>query len=250
MRSWIAVVSAWWCAVALLDAAPAKAMSCASAVILDGHVLYGGGVPHRERLPELGASLRAIEPACGDDDHNRDVNVTAFRDLPATVAAWSKDTYSRLYVAAGTLVATADHPLHRAFFGENRPSARRGRSCRTAGRLAGTAAQPTGFSTLVLRTSDGERYVRVDAKSRLANRPAYQPLSPGQRLTVGVQRCGRRLVATRIRFIGPNVRPDLVTVREDGSDLWLILGAIGTMLMVCALVVRLIVLPAVRESSG
>ena len=144
----------------------------------------------------------------------------------------------------------ADHPLHRVFYGANRPSVRRGRSCRTAGRLAGTSAQPTGFSTLVLRTSNGERHVRVDAQSRLANRPAYQPVSPGQRLTVGVRRCGRHLVATRIRFIGPTIRPDLVRVREDGSDLWVILGGIGTMLMVCALVVRLIVLHVVRESSG
>lgn len=144
----------------------------------------------------------------------------------------------------------AEHPLHRVFFGEDRPSARRGRSCRTAGRLTGTSAQPTGFSMLVLRTSAGERYVRVDAKSRLANRPAYLPVSPGQRLTVGVQRCGRHLVATRIRFVGADVRPDLVTVREDGSNLGLILGGIGTMLLVCALVVRLIVLPEVRESPG
>ncbi|HZN88140.1 MAG TPA: hypothetical protein VFB44_04150 [Thermoleophilaceae bacterium] len=61
MRSWIAVVGAWWCAVALLDAAPADAMSCASAIVLDGHVLFGGGIP-REQLPERGASLRASSP--------------------------------------------------------------------------------------------------------------------------------------------------------------------------------------------
>ena len=71
---------------------PANAMSCASAVVLDGHVLYGGGVPHREQLPEPGASLRAVEPACGEDD----------RDMPATVAVSSKDAYSRLYVAEGS----------------------------------------------------------------------------------------------------------------------------------------------------
>ena len=57
-------------------------------------------------------------------------------------------------------------------------------------------------------------------------------------------------LATRIRFVGADVRPDLVTVRKDGSNLGLILGGIGTMLLVCALVVRLIVLPEVRESPG
>ena len=81
---------------------PANAMSCASAVVLDGHVLYGGGVPHREQLPEPGASLRAVEPACGEDDRDRNVDVTAYRDMPATVAVSSKDAYSRLYVAEGS----------------------------------------------------------------------------------------------------------------------------------------------------
>jgi hypothetical protein len=240
MRSWIAVVSVWWVAVALFEAAPADSMSCAAAVVVDGYVLLGSGrVPHRDRLPEGGASLRAIEPACGDDDHDREVTVTALRGIPPSVAVTSTDAHSSLYVAPGALVARAEHPLHRVWYADSRrPSARAGRSCREAGRVAGTVMGGLGFDGLALRTSRGEQWVRVDAQSRIANRPAYQPALRGQRLTVGVLRCGRDLVAERIRFVGATVRPQLTSSRDDSNDLPVILAAIATALVGITLIFK------------
>lgn len=241
MRSWFAVVSVLWVTVALFEPAPADSMSCAAAVVVDGYVLLGTArAPHPERLPERGASLRAIEPACGDDDDDREVTVTAFRGIPPSVAVASTDAYSSLYVAPGALVARAEHPLHRVWYaGANRPSARRGRSCREGGRLTGTAMGDQGFSALTLRTPRGEQFVRVDAQSRIANRPAYQPALTGQRLTVGVLRCGRDLVAERIRFVGATVRPQLTSIRDEGNSLPVILAAIATVLVGITLIFKL-----------
>jgi hypothetical protein len=241
MRTWIAAVSVCWLTVALFEAAPAESMSCAAAVVVDGHLLLGtGGAPHPERLPEHGASLRAIEPACGDDDHDRDVTVTAFRGIPATVAVASTEAYSPLYVARGALVALAGHPLHRVWYGDaSRPSARRGRSCREAGRLSGTVMGDLGFSGLALRTPRDEQVVRVDARSRITNRPVYQPALPGQRLAVAVLRCGRDLVAERIRFVGATVRPQSTSIRDDGNSLPVILGAIAIAIVGVALTFKL-----------
>jgi hypothetical protein len=241
MRSWIAVVSVSWVTVALFEAAPADSMSCAAAVVVDGHVLLGTARgPHPERLPEHGATLRAIEPACGDDDDDREVTVTAFRGIPRTVAVASTEAYSSLYVATGALVALAEHPLDRVWYaGASRPSARRGRSCSEAGRLTGTVMGHQGFSGLALRTRRGEHLVRVDARSRIANRPAYQPALTGQRLTVGVLRCGRDLVAERIRFVGATIRPQPSSIRDDGNSLPVILAAIATVLVGIPLIFKL-----------
>ena len=49
--------------------------------------------------------------------------------------------------------------------------------------------------------------MRIDARSRLSNRPAYQPVSPGQRLRVTMTRCRNRLFADRIAFVGATVTP-------------------------------------------
>jgi hypothetical protein len=238
MRSWIAAVSVCWVTVALLEAAPAESLSCAAAVVIDGYVLFGSAHgPHPERLPERGTSFRAIEPACGDDDHDRDVTVTAFRGIPATVAVASTEAYSPLYLAPGALVALAGHPLHRVWYARaSRPSARRGRSCHEAGRLTGTVMGELGFSALALRTPRGEQVVRVDARSRITNRPVYQPALPEQRLTVTAVRCGRDLVAERIRFVGATVRPRPTSVRDDGNSLAVILAAIATALVGIALI--------------
>jgi hypothetical protein len=240
MRSWIAVMSVWWMTVALFEPAPADSMSCAAAVIVDGYLLLGhAGAPHPERLPEPGVSLRAIEPACGDDDHDRDVTVTAFRGIPPRVAVASTDAYSSLYVANGALVAMAEHPLHRTWYADaNRPSARRGRPCRDHGRITGTVMGNPGFSELALRTPRGEQRVRVDSQSRIANRPSYQPALTGQRLTVGVLRCGRDLVAERIRFVGATVRPQLTSIRDNSNDLPVILAAIATALVGITLIFK------------
>jgi hypothetical protein len=241
MRPWIAVVSVCWVTVALFEPAPADSMSCAATVVVDGYVLFGTArAPHPERLPEHGASLRAIEPACGDDDHDREVTVTAFRGIPPSVAVASTDAYSSLYIAPGALVALAKHPLHRVWYADaNRPSARRGRSCREAGRLTGTVMGNQGFTGLALRTPRGEQFVRVDAQSRIANRPAYQPALAGQRLTVGVLQCERDLVAERIRFVGATVRPQLTRIRDEGNSLPVILAAIATVLVGITLIFKL-----------
>jgi hypothetical protein len=238
MRSWIAVVSV--VAVALLGAAPADSMSCASVVVVDGYVLFGNaGADHPERLPNQGASMRAIEPACGEDEDDRDVTVTSFRGIPPRVAVASTEASSRLYVSDGTLVALADHPLHDVWYsGASRPSARRGKKCREAGRLSGTVTDELGFDGLALRTPRGERGVRVDAHSRIANRPAYEPVLTGQRLRVGVVRCGRDLVAERIRFVGATVRPRLASSRDDGDGLPVILAAMAAALAAIALIFR------------
>ncbi len=52
-----------------------------------------------------------------------------------------------------------------------------------------------------------DRVFRVDARTRIVNRPAYQPVRDGQRLRVTATRCGNRLIADRIAFVGPTVEP-------------------------------------------
>jgi hypothetical protein len=66
------------------------------------------------------------------------------------------------------------------------------------------------------------------------NRPAYQPIRHGERLSITATRCNTRLIADRIAFTGPTIVPKRYREQRNsalGSGLaWgivLPIGAIG-----------------------
>ena len=191
-------------ALALVAAWPASAVraACVAAVVVDGQVLFGHQAGS-ETLPPAAGERAAVFPACNDagqNDPDRTGTVIPFEGVPASVAVRSAagDT---VYVAEGSLTALAAHPLHQP---GGRRSARRG--CGDEQRIDATA-KAGGFDSLTLLAGGRERIVRIDARSRLSNRPAYQPVSPGQRLRVTMTRCRNRLFADRIAFVGATVTP-------------------------------------------
>jgi hypothetical protein len=122
-----------------------------------------------------------------------------FAGVAADIAVRSVDG-SRVYIAPGSLTALATHPLHRSF---RRPGRR---SCARTSKLRGTAGA-AGFDSIELMTGGRSHFYRVDAHTALVNRPAYQPIRRGQRLSIAASRCGTRLIADRITFTGPTVVP-------------------------------------------
>jgi hypothetical protein len=219
-------------AVLLLSAAPdpAASMSCASAVVVDGRLLFGHGQFRAGRLPPRGRSVRAIIPGCGKDD--RPTTVWTLRGLPRHIAVVRDGAGLELYVAQHSLTPLAGHPLRAVF---RRRPARRG-DCTPRATLRGTVTSPDGRG-FGLDVSGRELYVSVDARSRIANRPAYQPVLARQRLVVRASRCGRRTLADRIAFRGATVRPERVdaSLGEEGAGVGatLRLALIAAVLLLC-----------------
>jgi hypothetical protein len=69
--------------------------------------------------------------------------------------------------------------------------------------------------------------VRVDADSRMTNRPAYQPVLAGQQLRLRMIKCGRHHVADRIRFTGATIEPQRSEIGQesDASPLPVLIAA-------------------------
>jgi len=193
-----------------LWAHPAQA-SCVGAVVVDGAVL-NAVYASDWALPASAGRVRAVAPACNDAGRrHRDGTTTVVRleGVPTDVAVRSIDG-AEVYLAGGSLTALAAHPLHQA----SRRFARR--SCGRRAKLEGTA-EFAGFDSVTLLSSGRRHFVRVDARSALVNRPAYQPVHRGQRLRIDGRRCGTRLVADRIAFTGPTVVPDRYESPDLGS---------------------------------
>jgi hypothetical protein len=221
------------CVAALTLAASAEARtSCASVLLVDGVVLWGISI-EGDPLPARGARSSALQPACGEDDVDRRVAVTALAGIPARFAVAPVEDDGSVYLVEGSVVELAQHPLHTTFFGDRgRPSLRRGGACRPGGTVRGTVTEPEQSTRIPLT---GGRIVRVDARTRIANRPAYQPILRGQRLRVRTSRCGSRSVADRIAFVGATVQPERIA--RDAAD--------GGGVPVSALVIGAIVLVGV-----
>ena len=120
-----------------------------------------------------------------------------FAGIPADIAVRSVDGRD-VYIADGSLTALATHPLHRS---AGRVARRR---CVRKSRRGGTAGR-AGFDSIELIAGGRSHFYRVDARTVLANRPAYQPISRGQRLSIAATRCAARLIADRIAFTGPTI---------------------------------------------
>jgi hypothetical protein len=226
-----------------LAAPPAAGMSCAAAVVVDRVVLFGASLAHSPGggvLPARGSRLSAIVPACGDDDEDRRTTVRSLAGVPARVAVAGVGNDSDVYLARGSVVALRRHPLHDTFYGDaSKPSVRGVRSCRPGGTLHGTVTYPGG-THIVLSTRASERIVRVDASSRITNRPSYQPVLPRQRLRLSTSRCGSRRVAERITFMGATVQPERYDGRsnDDGGVPWVLVVAAGIAAIGVALIIR------------
>ena len=188
---WLIVV------VLVLLYAPSARASCVAAVVVDGVVLYGG--PELDAHPPVGEPRSAVAPACNDAGQNEPdgrTTVVPFEGVPPTVAVAGEGNL--VYLAGGSLTALKAHPLHlpgRRF--------RRDR-CGRPQPLAGAVTR-SGFDYVYLRVDGRERLVRVDARTRMTNRPAYEPVVDGQGLRLTVRRCRKQLVADRIAFAGPTL---------------------------------------------
>lgn len=232
-----------------LAAPTAARASCAAALVVDGVVLYGTSLEAVPGvLPPRGARHPAIAPACndsnGDDDKDRRTTVTSLAGMPPRVAVAEVGDDTSVYVAQGSLLALAGHPLHATFYGERRrPSRRRGRACRNDATLRGTVRQPTGGSQIVLSIRGRERIVRVDARSRITNRPVHQPVLAGQRLELRTSLCGSRRVADRITFTGATVLPAGYARRADGGGDMPIVHVIAAALLLVGIAVVLKITP-------
>jgi hypothetical protein len=183
--------------------------ACASAVVVDGRLLFGNAVQHPNRLPPREGERDAIFPACNDGgpiEEDHEGTVKQLRGLPPriAVAGARPDT---VYVDAASLTVIGRHPLHAAFHGRpSVPSYRSGGGCRpyrTA--VRGEVLRDGVFR---IRTADRTMFVSVDAATRFTNRPAYEPVRKGQRLRLATSRCGPRRVADRVTFLGATPRPE------------------------------------------
>jgi hypothetical protein len=97
--------------------------ACASAVVVDGRVLFGAVVQHPRRLPPRDGEHEAIVPACNDtggDEPDQRTTVLRLRGLPPRIAVAERGGSGAVYVDPGSLVATGTHPLHAALFGSPR----------------------------------------------------------------------------------------------------------------------------------
>jgi hypothetical protein len=233
--------------VASVSTPPAARASCAAAVVVDGVVLFGVSLETSPgRLPARGAPHAAIEPACNDtgdsDEEDRRITVRSLASMPPDVAVAEVDDDTLLYLAEGSLTALADHPLHATFYGDaSRPSFRGARACRPSETVRGTVTFAGDGTRIALATREGDRTVRVDASSRVANRPAYQPVLPGQRLRLRTSVCGSRRVADRIAFTGATIHPKgYDRGSDDGGDMPLVhVIAAATLLVGIAVIVKI-----------
>jgi hypothetical protein len=210
-------------AAALVGARAGHATSCIAAVVIDERLLIGYGSVATARLPRIGDEHPAVEPACNgpdEDEPDRAVSVRTIEGVPPSVAVIRRRDPSELYVADGSLVVSAAHPLHRAVYGRrSRPTGRR-RTCRreprpVRGTLVGDPPQ-TG-ATLALRSGGRTIVIELDARTRLTNRPPYEPVNPGQRLAVRTSMCGSRRLADTIAFDGATVAPERIDTDTGGG---------------------------------
>ena len=71
--------------------------------------------------------------------------------------------------------------------------------------------------TLALRSGRRTIVIVADARTRLTNRPAYEPLNPGQRLAVRTSICASRRVADTIAFDGATVPAERIETDTGGG---------------------------------
>src|SRR3954462_10629237 len=89
--------------------------SCASAVVVDGRVLFGAVVQHPRLLPPGDGEHDAIFPACNDtggDEPDQRTTVLRLRGLPPRVGVAERGRSGAVYVDPASLVAIGTHPLH------------------------------------------------------------------------------------------------------------------------------------------
>ena len=206
-----------------LVASPAAGASCIAAVVVEGRLLLGEGSVVAARLPRIGKEHPAVEPACNDAGQNepdRAISVLTLAGLPPDVAVVRRGARTELYLAEGSLSVSSAHPLHRALYPRtSRRSVRRG-TCRRESRVVrGTLTNDTPRTSDWLEVRTGRRTIVVatDERSRLTNRPAYEPLNPGQRLAIRTSVCGSRRVADTIAFDGATVPPERFETDTGGG---------------------------------
>lgn len=199
MERWILVVLVGCVVGSQPDAARA---GCASAVVVDGHLLTERGAP-ATKLPPTDGQIEAVSPACNDagqEEPDTPTTVTQLNGVPPIVGVVDGRD---LYLNEGAQTALRDHPLHAI---APAPSPRR--DCRPASPFrARTRAVYEG--ALVLRSRRGLRNFGLDRRSRFTNQPASLPVLPDQRLEIAGQRCDGVLIADRITFLEP--------IRTDGT---------------------------------
>ena len=218
----------------LLAAAPdARGSSCSEGLRVDGVFLWGHGEP-RGRLPAPAGRVAAAIPGCGDTEQVYDEPTTAtrIRGIPPTIAVTRG---GRLFIAEGVLAAMGAHPLRGIA-----PARVRDRCCRPHRTpLRGTVGHGSIYGFEMRAAGRGPVFLRVDRRTRYANRPALQPLLRPQRIRVRTSACGHRRVVDSITFLGRTVQP-----RRERLDIGpfhlrerpkLIAGALAFLLLLASL---------------
>ena len=131
--------------------------------------------------------------------------LAVLRGIPPSVALVRPRTETGrllVFLAEDLPVTTAQHPLHRFLYADDRtPDMTRGRTC-TQDRVTGTVAE-ISLTGLTVKTSIGPLPVRVEGATRIdaAAVDGVPRLKLGASVTVDALRCERRtlLVARRIR---------------------------------------------------
>jgi hypothetical protein len=183
--------------VACMPISAARA-GCVAAVVVDGAVLIAADADRT--LPRADGRVPAVVPACNDAGQKEPdgrTTVVRFAGVPADVAVRSVDG-SDVYIAAGSLTAIAAHPLHRT------GGRRLRRHCARKSTLAGRAGA-VGSDSIELIAGARRSFLGVDGRTAVVNRPVYQPIRRGQRLSIEATRCRTRLIADRIVLTGPTV---------------------------------------------
>jgi hypothetical protein len=164
-------------------------------------VLYGEGAFREKHLPARGSRLDVVWPGCSDTppavEPDRQGTARRLRGLPSTVAVIA---HQQLFVARGSMTALAEHPLFAALAASR---ARQFDACSFRHERPLVRAVAHAWSDRVRVLLGGrKRWVRVDGRTTLSNRPASTPVWRGQRLRVRLMRCGSTLIARDIAFVG------------------------------------------------
>lgn len=215
-------------AVLLLVALPsaASAQVCPKELVVDGRLMERLKVKEEDRLPARGAERDVQVPTCDPDAPTEPATAQTLDGVDPTIAVLMDDD---LYVATGSLVQLAGHPVHDAIYRTADEPAYRRDECRPLG--APTTGTVEIDGTLTLHQGEGTTRLVVDADTRFASGPASQVLLKGQRVSVAASECGPRKVADVITLVGGALPPrefTPATQTEDEASGWMFgVGAIA-----------------------
>lgn len=199
---------------AILALVPAQASqsSCVARVVYD-HVGYTGS--HTKHAVHRGAWVgTGVLPACHDLIINgqpapgeRDTPVSVYRAgraHPKIALMIRGDGDRSVYLAAGFLIESPKHPLHRAIYGSaSEPDAGSDPGCgKRLVRSVGRVRYPVESGRIDLAGRERDRAIRIDTHTKLRGRTrlGVPYVGLGDHVVATGVRCGPELVARSVRW--------------------------------------------------